>query len=79
MDGVIKQLQERFPSIDWSIHSSTSDVVESYGPGVILRGHKAGKVKDFYVLDQDKQKLRWGVVIAHELGDDNVESSPSTK
>lgn len=72
MDGVVKQLNERFPSITWSVHDADEDTVKNYGAGKILRGFKAGKLKDFYILDRDKNKLRWGVVIAHELGDENV-------
>lgn len=79
MDGLVKQLKERFPSIDWSIHPSTPEIEKDYGKGKLLRGHKAGKFKDFYILDKDKKKLRWGVVIAHALGDKNVESSTDTK
>lgn len=77
MKKVIKELEQRFQSISWSYHSPKLEVVDEYGEGLLLRGVKQGKVKEFYVLDKDKQLLRWGVVIANELGDENVTSTDS--
>ena len=79
MESVVKQLQERFPNITWSVHQADLDTINTYGDGKILRGFSAGKLKDFFVLDRDKNKLRWGVVIAHELGDENVQSDTGGK
>lgn len=79
MEGIVKQLQEQFPSITWSVHDASEDTIRDYGKGKILRGFRAGKLKEFFILDRDPKKLRWGVVIAHDLGDENVQSDSDSK
>jgi hypothetical protein len=67
MDKVLSKLQHEYPDIQWGIAEPDSGVLEAFGNGMVLFGKKDGKQKEFFILEEDKNRLKWGKVIANYL------------
>lgn len=67
IDKDLQRLDAFYPNIDWSIAEPSVAVERDFGDGIILIGERGPKRKDFFILATDKNKLKWGHVIANYL------------
>lgn len=67
MEKAVKKLEKMYPEINWKLITPDEHIIETYGDGVILEGERGGKMKQFFILKEDKRKEEWGHVIATEL------------
>lgn len=70
MQEVFDELERLFPDITWAVYEPSQETQTMFGPGIMLRGRKDGKEKEFLLLDKDTDgnRFKWGIVIAHNLG-----------
>lgn len=67
LEQAVQTLTKQYPDIDWDTIEPSSETLETYGDGTILRGQYDGKSKEFFILSEDQRKVKWGTVIAHHL------------
>lgn len=67
MDKILTKLSNQYPEIKWGMIEPSSDVLEQFGNGMVLFGQKDGKSKEFFILEHDPNRLKWGHVIANYL------------
>lgn len=64
---LLELLKLLYPEIKWSVEEPEPTITADYGGGFILTGKMDKKKKSFFILDEDKNKVKWGNVIASQL------------
>lgn len=62
-----KYLHKTYPQIHWYISRPEDNIVVSFGDGFILAGVFESKKVEFFILDEDKNKEKWGDIVAAKL------------
>lgn len=79
MQQTLRRLNKIYPDIRWGIAEPTDEILSNYGNGMILFGAKQGQIKEFFILEEDKDKLKWGIVIANYLNNTVKEDHEPTE
>ena len=63
----IEELEKLYPDIKWDTMEPNPDVEENFGTGIILRGSRDMRQKEFFIREDDDKHLQWGHIIANYL------------
>lgn len=67
MNRAVRKLRKLYPDITWTITEPERDIIANFGKGDVLQGNLGSDYKEFYILDKDKNKVKWGIIIANLL------------
>ena len=62
-----------YPSVMWAFQRAETDVTKIFGDGFVLIGIHEGDREEFFILNTDKHKRKWGDVIAARLTGSEIE------
>lgn len=67
MDKALQYLRAAYPKVKWSLGQPDKSIIENFGPGSILKGYYSEREESFFILEEDKNKRKWGDIIAAKL------------
>lgn len=64
---LFNELHADYPDIKWTFQRPTPDVIKQYGEGIVFSGHLENTSATFFVPSDEKDKKKWGDLIAAKL------------